>query len=101
MSVAGRLAVTPVGCIAVSSQNGSANRLRGGRPHGQCHPGDAEPLDEGVADSLEPAPFGMQFVRVPFDTEAEIAAAEAAGMPETREYAIELRTGLYRGYQEA
>jgi predicted phosphodiesterase len=55
---------------------------------------------EGVADSPEPAPFGIQFIRVPFDTEAEIALAEASGMPEAREYAVELRTGLYRGYQE-
>jgi protein phosphatase len=54
---------------------------------------------EGVAGSPDPAPFGVQFVRVPFDTEREIAVAEASGMPETQEYAIELRTGLYRGYQ--
>ena len=56
---------------------------------------------EGVADSPEPAPFGIQFVRVPFDIEQEIAVAEASGMPEATAYAIELRTGLYRGYQEA
>ena len=54
---------------------------------------------EGVAGSPDPAPFGIQFVRVPFDTEREIAVAEASGMPEAEEYAIELRTGLYRGYQ--
>ena len=54
---------------------------------------------EGVADSQEPAPFGIQFVRVPFDTEAEIAAAEACRMPEAQAYAVELRTGVYRGYQ--
>lgn len=54
---------------------------------------------EGVLGSDAPAPFGVQFVRVPFDTEAEIAVAEASGMPEAQEYAIELRTGLYRGYQ--
>jgi predicted phosphodiesterase len=54
---------------------------------------------EGVPDSTDPAPFGVQFVRVPFDTEAEIAVAEASGMPEAREYAVELRTGLYRGDQ--
>ncbi len=55
---------------------------------------------EGVADSHDPAPFGIQFVRVPFDTEAEIAVAEASGMPQSREYAVELRTGVYRGYQD-
>lgn len=55
---------------------------------------------EGVADTLESTPFGIQFVRVPFDTEAEIAVAMSSGMPEAREYAIELRTGLYRGDQQ-
>ena len=39
-------------------------------------------------------------MRVPFDTEAEIAVALGSGMPEAQEYAIELRTGLYRGYQQ-
>jgi hypothetical protein len=37
---------------------------------------------EGVLDKAEPAPFGIQFVRVPCDTEQEIAVAEASGMPE-------------------
>jgi hypothetical protein len=55
---------------------------------------------EGVPDSLDPAPFGIQFVRVPFDIDTEIAIAAASGMPGAREYAIELRTGLYRGYQQ-
>ncbi|MEP6651651.1 MAG: metallophosphoesterase, partial [Lapillicoccus sp.] len=55
---------------------------------------------EGIADSVKPAPFGIQFVRVPFDTEAETAIAEASGMPQASEYAVELRTGLYRGYQK-
>ena len=56
---------------------------------------------EGVADSLEPAPFGIQFVRVPFDTEAEIDFAETCGMPEAKEYAVELRTGVYRRHQSS
>jgi protein phosphatase len=55
---------------------------------------------EGVADSAEPGAFGIQFVRVPFHTEAEIEVAFASGMPEAQEYAVELRTGLYRGYQK-
>ena len=50
--------------------------------------------------STPSTPFGIQFVRVPFDTEAEIAVALGSGMPEAQEYAIELRTGLYRGYQQ-
>jgi hypothetical protein len=52
---------------------------------------------EGVLDNSKPAPFGIQFVRVPFDTEQAIAVAEASEMPEATAYAIELRTGLYRG----
>ena len=52
---------------------------------------------EGDPDGDRTAPFGIQFVRVPYDVEAEIAAARAAGMPETRAYEIELRTGVYRG----
>jgi protein phosphatase len=51
----------------------------------------------GAADRT--APFGVQFVRVTYDVEAEIAAAAAVGMPELQAYAVELRTGLYRGYQ--
>ncbi len=54
---------------------------------------------EGLADAMAPAPFGITFVRVPFDTEAEIAEAEASGMPEAHAYAVELRTGVYRGVQ--
>ncbi|MVA75495.1 metallophosphoesterase [Auraticoccus sp. F435] len=56
---------------------------------------------EGVADSAAPAPFALSFVRVPYDVEAEIAVAEALGMPETEAYAIELRTAVYRGRHAA
>ena len=52
---------------------------------------------EGVPDGEAQAPFGVQFVRVGYDVEAEIAAARALGMPELEAYAIELRTGVYRG----
>lgn len=51
---------------------------------------------EGDAD----APFSVQFVRVAYDVEAEIAVAERLGMPETDAYAIELRTAVYRGDHE-
>jgi diadenosine tetraphosphatase ApaH/serine/threonine PP2A family protein phosphatase len=43
------------------------------------------------------APFSIQFVRVPYDVEAELAVAEALGMPELDAYALELRHGIYRG----
>lgn len=52
---------------------------------------------EGDPDGDRTAPFGIQFMRVPYDVEAEIAAARAAGMPEVEAYEIELRTGVYRG----
>lgn len=42
-------------------------------------------------------PFALQIVRVPYDVESEIAAAGDLGMPELDAYAVELRTGVYRG----
>jgi len=52
---------------------------------------------EGVPDSLEETPFSIQFVRVPYDVESELAVARDVGMPEFEEYAVELRDGIYRG----
>ncbi|GAA2704629.1 metallophosphoesterase family protein [Actinoplanes palleronii] len=52
---------------------------------------------EGVLDSEAPAPFSVQFVRVPYDVEAEIAVATRVGMPELAGYVSELRDGVYRG----
>jgi len=43
----------------------------------------------------------VEFVRVAYDREAEIAVAMASGMPQAEAYAIELRTGVYRGRQKA
>ncbi|MFC0681836.1 metallophosphoesterase family protein [Lysobacter korlensis] len=51
---------------------------------------------DGELGSAAPAAFGVQFVRVPYDVEAEIAAATALGMPELDEYAAELRTAVYQ-----
>jgi predicted phosphodiesterase len=56
---------------------------------------------EGTVGHPEPAPFGMQFVRVPYDVEAEISLAARLGMPELQPYAIELRSALYRGRQQS
>jgi hypothetical protein len=39
----------------------------------------------------------VQFVRVPYDVEAELAVAKAMGIPEFAGYASELRHGIYRG----
>ena len=51
---------------------------------------------EGVVGGTAADPFGIQFVRVPYDIEAEIAVATSLGMPELEEYAIELRTSVFR-----
>lgn len=56
---------------------------------------------EGVVDEPDPAPFGLQLVRVPYDVEAEIAAATRLGMPALQPYAVELRTAVYRGSHRA
>lgn len=52
---------------------------------------------EGEPDGDASAPFSLTIVRVPYDVEAEIAVARDLGMPELEEYAIELRTAVYRG----
>lgn len=51
----------------------------------------------GDVGSPDPGPFSIEFVRLPYDIEAEIAVATACGMPALAEYARELRTGVYRG----
>lgn len=55
-------------------------------------------LDGAVGDP-EPGALGMEFVRVPYDVEAEIATARSLGMPQLGPYAVELRTAVYRGQQ--
>jgi protein phosphatase len=52
---------------------------------------------EGDPGEEQDAPFGVQFVRVPYDIEAEIAVAHELGMPEAEAWGVELRTGVYRG----
>ncbi|REJ07629.1 metallophosphoesterase [Microbacterium bovistercoris] len=54
---------------------------------------------EGALDAEDAAPFSIQFVRVPYDVEAEIAVAEEMAMPERDVWAVELRTARYRGFQ--
>ncbi|WP_371406238.1 metallophosphatase family protein [Kribbella sp. NBC_00662] len=51
---------------------------------------------EGVMDSDRPAPFSIQFVRVPYDAHAELAVARELGMPEVDGYESELIHGNYR-----
>lgn len=52
---------------------------------------------EGLTESTENGPFSLQFVRVPYDVEAELAVAKEMGMPEFEAYTLELREGIYRG----
>lgn len=52
---------------------------------------------EGILGSPLDAPFSIQFVRVPYDVEAELAVAARMGMPELEGYVSELRHGIYRG----
>ncbi|SKC68640.1 Predicted phosphodiesterase [Krasilnikoviella flava] len=56
---------------------------------------------EGVLDGAEPAAFGLQHVRVPYDVEAELAVARELGMPRYAEWEQELRTAVYRGQMVA
>jgi predicted phosphodiesterase len=53
-------------------------------------------LEGGATASV---PFSVQFVRVPYDVEAEIAVADALGMPLRDVWAVELRTAVFRGRQ--
>lgn len=52
---------------------------------------------EGTYGAEAPHPWSLHFVRLPYDIEGEIAAAEASGMPDLGHYASELRTAVYRG----
>jgi predicted phosphodiesterase len=66
---------------------------------GNCM-GDPTPLYcilEGVVDGLDPGPFGLSFVRVPYDVETELAHAREVGAPDYAGYVSELRRGVYRG----
>ncbi|MEV4266853.1 metallophosphoesterase family protein [Kribbella sp. NPDC049584] len=61
--------------------------------------GDPTPIYvilEGVVDSPGPAPFSVQFVRVPYDAQAELAIARALDMPELDGYEAEIIHGIYR-----
>lgn len=53
-------------------------------------------LEGGASASV---PFSVQFVRVPYDVEAEIGVADALAMPMRDVWAVELRTAVFRGRQ--
>lgn len=56
---------------------------------------------EGVLDGGPEAPFGLQFLRVPYDIESELTIAAELGNPEQDAYAIEPRQAIYRGRARA
>ncbi|WP_328331831.1 metallophosphatase family protein [Kribbella sp. NBC_00382] len=52
---------------------------------------------EGIPDSPDDAPFSIQFVRVPYDVQAELEVARSLAMPELNGYEAEILHGVYRG----
>lgn len=55
---------------------------------------------EGENSNDAKSAFNLQFVRVPYDIEQEVRAAEQANVPFLDFYIRELRTGVYRGLQD-
>ncbi|KEQ26210.1 metallophosphoesterase family protein [Paenibacillus tyrfis] len=45
---------------------------------------------------LEPAPFSVQLVRVPYDVEKAVATAERVGLPNLERFVDEIRSGIER-----
>lgn len=70
-----------------------------GRPLLNCG-SVGNPLDSTLACYLvlefDHCGYSAAFVRLAYDRDGEIAAAEASGMPFTREYILELLTGAYQ-----
>ncbi len=60
-------------------------------------PGAPYVVLEGTRDGDTVGHVSITFVRVPYDVEAEVAAAERLGMPGAADYARELRDQVYRG----
>ncbi len=54
----------------------------------------------GTLDSRETSAFSIDFVRLPYDIEREIAEARRVGVPNADAYAVELRTAVYRRRQK-
>ena len=51
--------------------------------------------------SVDPAPFSIEIVRVPYDIEKELTIAKEMGLPNWEAYAFELREAKYRGAYKA
>ena len=52
---------------------------------------------EGMYGSADSSPWSLNVVRIPYDIEAEVAAATTSAMPDLHHYVRELRTAVYRG----
>jgi protein phosphatase len=55
----------------------------------------------GELDSQSPGFFSVDFVRLPYDIEAEVEAARRVNLPDFEAYCVELRTAVYRGRQNS
>ncbi|MFE8697097.1 metallophosphoesterase family protein [Cytobacillus sp. FJAT-53684] len=55
----------------------------------------------GTYLSVDPAPFSIEIVRVPYDVEKELRIAKEMGLPNWEAYAFELREAKYRGAYKA
>jgi protein phosphatase len=53
----------------------------------------------GEIDSRDPAPFSVDFVRLPYDIQGAIEEARRVNVPQLEAYIIELETAVYRGRQ--
>ncbi len=53
----------------------------------------------GTLESRTPAPFSVEFVRLPYDIQAAIAEARQMNVPQVDAYIVELETAVYRGRQ--
>lgn len=53
----------------------------------------------GTLDSRTPAPFAVEFIRLPYDIEAVVEEARQLNIPQLEPFIVELRTAVYRGRQ--
>lgn len=94
---------TVVGCADTHDPYYEVDRERrtlfntGSVGNSMCDPTPVYVILEGVYGSAEEGPFSIQFVRVPYDVETELAVARDMGMPSYPGWESELRHGVYRG----
>ncbi|WP_339290554.1 metallophosphoesterase family protein [Paenibacillus sp. FSL W8-0187] len=55
---------------------------------------------DGIYDSEDPAPFNIQFIRVPYPIEQAVQDALESCMPSPEDYILEVRTGRYQASKD-